>query len=255
MACEPRQPARGAAFSAMTALVVAGCSTAMPVRDPERWAEPFPGVWIDAKERVVEFDGVVPIDPHDPETPTIFLEVVVCSPNSREHESLVVTRALPSHVHAALLLLGAQPGRPGHWTRDDRTRRMIAAGPEGPVVDVMLVTRSAWGGERESDPATWIVDVRDGRTLRDIAGGDMAWVFAGSVVAPRPDGPGEYYKADIEGTLVGLATFGTETLGWQGVFSPDSAVQAPEWIANVRLVPAYNDPVTVRLRVQPAGER
>ena len=40
------------------------------------------------------------------------LELVVCTKNSKEHESIVVMNARPLQVHTALLLLGARPGTP-----------------------------------------------------------------------------------------------------------------------------------------------
>ena len=75
----------------------------------------FPYVRVDRAAGVVEFDGIVPIDAHDPKTPLVFLEEFVCTPDSREYESLVVTKAKPSHVHAALLLAGGLAGKPGEW--------------------------------------------------------------------------------------------------------------------------------------------
>ena len=41
-----------------------------------------------------------------------WLEQVACMVGTREHESLVVVEAKPSEVHAALLLLGLEPGTP-----------------------------------------------------------------------------------------------------------------------------------------------
>lgn len=213
----------------------------------EPWIEVFPHVRLDAARRFVEIDGQVPIDPHDPRTPHIFLEVVVCPWDTREHEALVATRARPSHVHAALLMLGPTPGAPGSWRWDPATGRLSATEPTGPAVRVTFLHTDAKGKTVESDPAEWIIDVRHRRTLRDREGPGGHWVFAGSSLAPRPDGPGEYYKADIEGTLVGLATFGVETIAWSGVFSHEASINAPEWIADPAKVPPFGSAITVRL--------
>ncbi|MCC6427741.1 MAG: hypothetical protein IT435_13090 [Phycisphaerales bacterium] len=230
----------------------ADSTSPVPATDP--WLTPFPHVRLNPTERIVEFDGVVPIDPHDPETPTIFLEVIACSRNTREHEALVVTDAKPSHIHAALLLAGLEPGSPGTWSWDNNARRMSTTPPKGPEVQVRFIHSDHAGTRIESNPADWIIDVRDRRSLTSRAGRvDPVWVFAGSAIALRPDGPGEYYKADIEGTLVGLATFGTETLAWPGVFSPEAVLQPPEWIADPARVPPYKTLVTVRLRPIGAG--
>lgn len=217
--------------------------------------EPFPGVRVDLAGKAVEFDGVVPIDPHDRETPLVFLEVVVCSRNTREHEALVVTEAAPSHVHAALLMLGAEQGAPGGWKRDETLQRTVPSAPRGSAVRVEFEYRGKSGKLVRENPADWICDVRTHRRLSGQVSGEPVWVFAGSAIAPRPDGPGEYYKGDIEGTLVGLATFGTETLAWPKVFSPEAAVEAPEWIADASRVPALGTRVTVRLRLGDSREQ
>eukprot|EP00913_Durusdinium_trenchii_P006317 g5929.t1 len=89
--------------------------------NPRREAEPeaasmrevFAHVRVDAARRVVEFDGIVPIDCHHEDTPDVYLEVIACTKGTREHEALVMTEARPSHVHAALLLIGLTPGAPG----------------------------------------------------------------------------------------------------------------------------------------------
>lgn len=218
---------------------------------PRTWAEPFPGVRVDAARKVIEFDGQVPIDPHDPQTPRIYLEVMVCSRDTREHESLVVTSVKPSHIHAALLMIGLEPGTPGSWRWDAGAGRMIASGPTGPGLDVSFIVAGSDGLPAVHDPAAWVIDERETVRLseklraRDVH--SPGWVFAGSKIALRPDGPGEYYKADIEGTLVGLATFGTETIALPLVISPEAAVEAPVWIADRSAVPPWGTRVTVRI--------
>ncbi len=258
--CTARASLLGAVASLVGLAVLAGCaggngSPPTPVTNaleaPREWITPFPHVRVDVSGRIVEFDGEVPIDPHDRETPLVYLEVAVCSRNSREYEALVVTDALPSHVHAALLLMGIEPGKPGGWRRATGEGRATPTAPTGPPLDVTLIYTARDGVRRAVDPAAWIIDVRTRRSLRDRAGlPDAPWIFAGSTFAPRPDGPGEYYKADIEGTLIGLATFGTETIAWPGVFSPEASVQAPEWIADDAQVPPVGTKVTVRVHAR-----
>ena len=85
-----------------------------PVPTAATWAEASPGLRVSREARALEFDGTVPIDVHG-KAPRVFLEVLVCSRDTREHESLVVTDVKPSSVHAALLMLGMTPGTPGSW--------------------------------------------------------------------------------------------------------------------------------------------
>jgi hypothetical protein len=201
--------------------------------------EAFPHVRVDRVARVVEVDGIVPIDAHDAETPDVYLEVLVCTRDSKEHESLVMTDARPSQVHAALLLLGLEPGRPGSVAFDGATLRRTA--PTGDAVAVTIAYRDARGREVEAPASDWVVNKATGAGL-----GGAAWVFSGSRFVVR-NGK-EWYDADGAGTLVGLATFGGETIARVEVQSPESAVDEPEWIADAARVPAFGTPVVVRIR-------
>lgn len=211
--------------------------------------EVFPGVRIDFGRRFVEFDGEVPIDAHNPAQPRVELEVLVCIPDSKEHESLVMTRARPSHVHAALLLLGLEPGEPGSWSFEGR--RLIAHPPRGPAIDVYFVRHDGEGPEREELASDW-VRLDSGGSLTEAAksrGG--RWVFAGSRFGRlgRGEEAREVYDADYSGLLVGLTTFGGECIAWREVYSHDSNVQAPIWTADPARTPRDGTRVTVRLRV------
>lgn len=202
--------------------------------------EVFPHVRIDPERRLVEIDGSVPIDAHDPETPEVFLELIACLPDSREHESLVVTRAKASHVHAALLAIGAEPGRPGGFVPVEGGFRPLA--PEGHPVDVRIGYLGPDGEPAEDPAAAWIVNVETGEPM-----GEAAWVFAGSrIVARRGE---SFYDADGAGNLVGLTTFGNEVVGFAEVVSPDSSVDEPRWIARTDRVPEVGAPVVLRLYV------
>src|SRR5688572_18748192 len=50
--------------------------------------EVFPHIRVDQAARLVEIDGIVPIDAHNAETPNVYLEVTLCTRDSKEHESL-----------------------------------------------------------------------------------------------------------------------------------------------------------------------
>lgn len=206
------------------------------------------GVRADRALRVVEFDGMVAVDCHDPETPDVYLEVVCCTPDTREHESLVVAAAAPSLVHAALLLIGAEPGAPGGWRREGD--EILPVPPRGEAVRVTLVTRAGEGTEVEHDPAAWIRQAGTGRSLRE-AMPTSAWVFAGSRV--REHRGREVYDADGTGQLIGLHTFGSETIAWTEVESPEARIDDPQWLADGAVVPAIGTPVTVRLRLVSRG--
>ena len=51
------------------------------------------------------------------------LELVACTQGSKEHESIVSIAGRPIHIHTALLLFGARPGRRHCAWRE--TRRFV----------------------------------------------------------------------------------------------------------------------------------
>lgn len=206
--------------------------------------ELLPGVWVSLAHKLVEFDALLAIDCHHPETPDVYLEVICCTPDTREHEALVVTSVAPSAIHAALLMLGADDGRPGAWEQEDG--RITPIPPEGAPVEVTFLLSGGDGEPRASDPARWIVHAETGETLREVLP-EEGWVFAGSRV--RHFQEKDVYDADWTGQLIGLHTFGSETIAWTHAAHPDSGVHEPVWLANRELVPLIRTPVRVRIRV------
>ncbi|USN99118.1 MAG: hypothetical protein H6810_00095 [Phycisphaeraceae bacterium] len=202
-----------------------------------RWVELSPGLRVDRERRLLEFDGEVALDCHNPATPDAYLELIACSPDTREYESLIVTKVPPSLIHAGLLALGFEPGKPGAIrVVDDRIVRTPATGDT--VTIEFVIERS--GAERGESPLAWITDA--GTRSLHLEGG---WVFAGSRLV---DFQGErVYDADGAGTVIGLTTFGGETIGFDRVISPESAIDVPEWIADPRTAPAVGTRVRVRL--------
>jgi hypothetical protein len=198
--------------------------------------EVFPHVRVDAKAGVLEFDAIVSIDAHDPKKPSVYLETLACIADSKEYESLVVTKAKPSHVHAALLLMGLSPGTPGRWVWQGDAIRGIP--PKGPRVKVRMVVSG-----RETPPGEWVRDLTTNTRMSDLQDGDE-FVFAGSVMAGAADKA--HYKADVEGCLVGLTTFGSETIAWTRMSNPESGTEAPHWVADPSL-PNFGEPVVVRV--------
>lgn len=216
--------------------------------DSSDFVEILPGVRINEELRTLEFDAVVAMDCHHPETPDVYLEVICCTPDTREHESLVVTTVAPSSVHAALLALGGEPGRPGGWRREGGA--VVPVAPEGARVRVWFITGSGGGGRAVATAESWIISRRTRRSLGvEVPGG--GWVFAGSRV--REFRGREVYDADGTGQLIGLHTFGSETIAWTRVESPEASVQEPLWIANNGAVPPIGTPVTVRVSIEPGA--
>lgn len=74
--------------------------TATPAAPPDDSKEirPFPGIVAYPDEQRIELESKVCLEGG-------WLEQIACAPGSREHESLVVVRAKPSQIHAAMLLV------------------------------------------------------------------------------------------------------------------------------------------------------
>ncbi len=216
-----------------------------PTPEASKVREIFPHVRIDTEQGYVEFDGIVPIDAHDPAKPRIYLEVLACTPDTKEHESLVMTPALPSHIHAALLLLNLEPGTPGQWDWNDNA--LHATPPTGPALTV-TVRYTASDRDTTDNLAEWVLDATSRATLAASAP-QANFLFAGSQIYKRQGA--EHYRADVEGTLIGLTTFGGEAIAWGIMYNPDSGIEEPRWIANPARVPAFNTHVVVRLMHKP----
>lgn len=225
----------------------------------------FPGVRVDRTNKLVEFDATVPIDAHDKDAPNVYLELIACTPDTREHEALLMTTAKAAHIHAALLLIGLEPGAPGRLDfassaqsntppppgqapapRPAGTKPTIIA-PRGPIIDVELLWTDALKRPRTARPHQWIKNADTGENFP----ASVQFVFGGSRFTHR-QGPDtnlrEFYQADADGTLISLATFGTDTIGPARVFSPDAGVDEPVWIADATATPTIGTKVTVRLR-------
>lgn len=196
--------------------------------------ELLPGVRVG--ERFVEFRGEVCADLSHPQTPVVYLELLVTGPDSREHESLVVTTVTPSVIHAGLLAAGLEPGRPVRWEGAKASQS-----PAGPRVRVEVSVVEDGKPGAFVDLASWAVHKESGQRLPDAEA--WALVFAGS----RIDDEKVRYAADRTGTIVGLTGFGTEVIAAAWDLSPQAAVDEPVWIADKERVPKVGTPVVVRV--------
>ena len=143
-------------------------------------------VWVDPRAKTVVVGGSV-VRADGP------LEVFACLEKTKEHEAVVATRSSARLVHAALLAIGLEPGRPVSFHPD-----YVAA--RGPVVDVRVRWRDAEGRDQEVRAQDWVRDTRTGKPLA------VDWVFAGSTFWRDPEGKTEYYQAD-GGDLICVANF------------------------------------------------
>jgi hypothetical protein len=231
-----------------------------PPAAEDKWVTAFPHVRVNRAQKAVEFDGTVAWDFHNADTPRTELELLVCLPmRDKEHESLVLSQAKGAHVHAALLMIGLEPGTPGRIDfGDDKNPGVKRIAPVGPLVSVsFLYTKE--GKERADDPRTWVVDEAWAREVKRTPHPvelppRFQFVFGGSKVGQMRNEQGEkvnVYNADELGTLIGLCTFGTETIGITRIYSPDSGVDAPNFVSNNPAIPPAD--TQIRVRIAPAS--
>ncbi|NNF43591.1 MAG: hypothetical protein HKN62_11205 [Phycisphaerales bacterium] len=194
---------------------------------------PFPGVRVHPRTGVVELAAIVCLDAG-------WLEQVACSAGTREHESLLVPRAAPSQIHAALLLAGHEPGAPGRWTYENDQYAFHP--PTGSKLAVRVRYRTPGGLEIETPIRSWI---RDHQGRRDFP--LAPWVFGGSEMVQIAEGEPERYVADLSGSVVGLVTFGDEVVGFSRVLADEAAVHAPEWEARGEAMPPPGTEVSLIL--------
>jgi hypothetical protein len=204
---------------------------------------PFPGVLVHPAPGgagggtgVVELEAEVCLDEG-------WLEQVACAPGSREHEALVVLRARPSEIHAALLMAGFEPGAPGRWSFAGDG--VTFTGPTGSPLDVLVRHDGPAGHGSVEEPVRRWIRGASGRAFPD-----RPWIFGGSRFAPNPPafGPGEHYVADHTGSIIGLVTFGDEVVGFADVIADAVDVQPEEWMVDTDAVPPLGTRVTIVLR-------
>lgn len=225
--------------------------TSQPTDDAVKVLHPFEDVTVilnrdQPRESRVEIKGFTCLD-------SGWLEQVACGPASREHESLVVIKARPSQIHAALLTAGFESGKPGRWTYDND--KLGAIDPTGEKVDILVRYVDKTGKTVEHEIGKWI----RGQVTEKDPGKPFPrepFVFGGSAIAKNtPDmapagakDAGEHYVADMTGSVIGLVTFGDEMIGFSRVMADQESVQEPAWEANTETLPPVETPVTVIIR-------
>lgn len=206
------------------------------------WIELTPKIRANRTARVVEFEAVAVLE-------VGFLEQLVCLAGTREHESLFVFDGKASDIHAALLLAGFEAGSPGRWREvkaEDGSPRIEGVAPKGTAVAITVLMPD--GAER---PIDWFVRASPIGAVVDRAP-PSRFVFGGSRFERSRRTGSERYAADSSGSLIGLATFGDETIGCAEVIPDQAAVAAPVWEVWSERMPEPGTRVRVRIAAKDA---
>lgn len=226
----------------MSLLVLFGCITVACAEDKdsenEKPAPKLPGIAIDQKAGVVDVDAVFAAR-------DAYLELIACTSGSKEHESLVAIKARAQHVHFALMLLGAQPGKPSQWVKDKKTGEWRGINATGTKVKVSLLIEED-GKWVERSITKYIID-RDDKPLP----GEV-FVFGGSKLTEKKDGS-TVYEADTEGNAVSLVSFGDETLSWPTAASTSN--DTLDYYVKTDALPPADAKVKLRLRPMVAKKK
>lgn len=212
----------------------------------------LPGLEINKKEHSVDVDAVVCLVEGA-------LELIACTKGTKEHEAIIVVEALPIHIHAGLLLLGAKNGNPAmrHAINKEQTR-WVDVPPKGDPVDVSLVWKDDKGVVIER-PISDFIERREEFDGNVVAGQKnekqkfpSTFLFAGSLLGDASEKPRRYLAQD-SGNVISIATFGDEVLCLPDVYSHENG--ALNWQIDSTHLPKLQSKVTLRLRVKKAGPK
>lgn len=213
----------------------------------------FPGLTINARERCLDVEAKVCLSEGA-------LELIACNVGGKVHESIVAVAARPSHIHTALLLLGANSGSPAmRRAVNEEQTRWVDIPPTGDLIDVFLEFNNSEGKAVER-PISDFIRRRNGDTVDRAKSGleanhaqsiPRAFLFAGSHLKAEGDGP-RGYLADISGHVISMSTFGDELLCLPEVHSHQQG--ALTWEIDPTHLPAKGTGVTMRLRLKKSPE-
>lgn len=190
-------------------------------------------VWINREKHRLIVDGYIALQEGQ-------LELFACPVFTKEHESVVALFSKAVTIHAGLLAVGAEVGKPVKWDPE-------YAAPTGSEIQI----QAYWKDENDKPQS---IDAR--KWVRDLSGKDKAlelnWVFAGSGFWEDPDTKKRLYNAEA-GDLICVSNFSTATLD-----IPVKSTQANSglmFVAYTANIPKQGTPVRLVLQVVQPKEK
>jgi hypothetical protein len=188
------------------------------------------GVRIDWDTPAVEVDAAVVLQQGQ-------LELLACTPQTREHESILVVPSRPRHIFEAMGLIGLEPGAP--LTYDEKADRWLPARGHALTLEVRYEDK---GRPRTVPVEDWMFDITKDRPVEAID-----WVFAGAMV----NAEGEF-AADMEGTIACVVDFPSALIAVGALHSSDDSAL---WLAaNTKRIPPQGTRCTLIIRARDGGD-
>ena len=160
---------------------------------PTTWKRLGPHeIWIDFKSKQVILGGNICLTAGQ-------LEMFACPAGTKEHESVIAVNAAASEMHAALVALGIEPGKPCQWDPEYKPA-------SGPVIDIEIRWRDTKSQSTISRSAKQMI--QDFHTKKPMI---HQWVFGGSELWEDPESGEKIYYAN-SGEMICLSNFSTASL-------------------------------------------
>jgi len=217
-------------LSALIGCALLGVSIAAVQTEETAGELVLPGMRADLQKRYIDLEATVILREGD------WLELLACSPGTREHESILTVAARPSHIHLALITLGLEPGAP--FRNELVDGRFVPVQPHGPKVAVSIVQHQD-GQEREVPANEWIYDRATQQPLKG-----RYWMFTGSELFEHEGRT--IFMADANGTVLSLVHFGDDLLARDTELTSDTDGQI--LTARTEAIPEVGTQVRIRLR-------
>lgn len=158
------------------------------------------GIVYDGKQRTIS----LPVEMNAPPDP---IEYLLIHRRGKKHEAMFVTKARPSVLNGALLLLGLQPGQNATYKEKEPAPTLaeieqgadpvVVTPPKGMQLWMTVAWKDADGKQHEHCVEDLIIDLT---TQKPVVG--ATWIYLGGRMAPINRNEPPVYVADYEGNLV-----------------------------------------------------
>lgn len=207
-----------------------------PATRPVRRVSP---IALDLKKRTVSFSAEVC-------QREVMLEFMICRTGTKEHESILRSDVIPSHIHAGLLAMGLTRGKPARWStgRDGVSR---FGPPQGPELDITVEWTDKDGKKQNANAGDWLKGVGKKKLP-----GPKTWIFVGSDMQSD-----NTYAADVNGEIVSVSNFSSSLIDvpFESTSKGGEGNVQAEYQANAKAIPPIGTKVKVTIAPRKGAEK